>query len=851
MNRSSIKTKFSILMIVYFIVIFISNFLLTKVIAKKIQYTQLEKLTKKTTETISLNIAPHLYNGDIRGVYENIKSFLEEEDVVFCTVKDTLGKIISKVSSIPLIPNNVTIKEEPIVFNGVRIGTLSAGFLPLRKRVHIGTALLYISILTAVVFLVIVLILIASINKVFLNPITELSKKMNQMSIEKLPEEIEIERRDEIGTIYSAFNRMVKNLKKSRYKVTEVESLYKLLFENAKDAIFFMDKEKFIDVNPAGIELFGCKREDIIGKSPADFSPSIQPDGRDSKKKAKEKISLALSGIPQIFEWLHRRKNGEDIYTEVSLNRILFKGKIILLAIVRDITKWKKSKDKLMESERKFRSVVENAEEGLIMIGDNYRITYVNKKLCEITGYSEEEIIGRDFRGLLAGKSKKLVAERYRLRRKGKKIPVRYEIQVLRKDREIRDCSMSVSVIETERGEKLSVGVLLDITEKRKLERELFLSQRLESIGRLTGGIAHDFNNILTAISGYAELSLDAMEKDNPARADIEEILKSTNKAASLTQKLLAFSRKQIMKPLTINLNNVIEELDKMLQRVIGDDIEFLTFLNENLWNIYVDPSSLEQVIMNLVVNARDAMPEGGKLIIETANIELTEKYVKKRHPVAMPGDYVMLSISDTGVGIPEDIKEHIFEPFFTTKEEGKGTGLGLSTVYGIVKQSGGFIWCYSEVGQGTTFKVYIPRAKGKKEKIKREDKGKFYIGGTETILIAEDNDEVRGSISRILMNYGYKVYEAKDGEEALGIAEEFKGKIDLIISDIIMPKMNGMKVAEGVKEHYPEVKVLYISGYTDNIITQKGILKPGINFLQKPFTTSLLLRKVREVLES
>ena len=851
MNRSSIKTKFSILMIVYFIVIFISNFLLIKVIAKKIHYTQLEKLTKKTTETMSLNIAPHLYNGDIRGVYENIKSFLEEEDVVFCTVKDTLGKIISKVSSIPLIPNNVTIKEEPIVFNGVRIGTLSAGFLPLRKRVHIGAALLYISILTAVVFLVIVLILIASINKVFLNPITELSKKMNQMSIEKLPEEIEIERRDEIGTIYSAFNRMVKNLKKSRYKVTEVESLYKLLFENAKDAIFFMDKEKFIDVNPAGIELFGCKREDIIGKSPADFSPSIQPDGRDSKKKAKEKISLALSGIPQIFEWLHRRKNGEDIYTEVSLNRILFKGKIILLAIVRDKTKWKKSKDKLMESERKFRSVVENAEEGLIMIGDNYRITYVNKKLCEITGYSEEEIIGRDFRELLAGKSKKLVAERYRLRRKGKKIPGRYEIQVLRKDREIRDCSMSVSVIETERGEKLSVGVLLDITETRKLERELFLSQRLESIGRLTGGIAHDFNNILTAISGYAELSLDAMEKDNPARADIEEIQKATSNAASLTQKLLAFSRKQIMKPLTINLNNVIEELDKMLQRVIGEDVEFLTFLNENLWNIYVDPSSLEQVIMNLVVNARDAMPEGGKLIIETANIELTEKYVKKRHPVAMPGDYVMLSISDTGVGIPEDIKEHIFEPFFTTKEEGKGTGLGLSTVYGIVKQIGGFIWCYSEVGQGTTFKVYIPRAKGKKEKIKREDKGKFYIGGTETILIAEDNDEVRGSISRILMNYGYKVYEAKDGEEALGIAEEFKGKIDLIISDIIMPKMNGMKVAEGVKEHYPEVKVLYISGYTDNIITQKGILKPGINFLQKPFTTSLLLRKVREVLES
>jgi len=529
----------------------------------------------------------------------------------------------------------------------------------------------------------------------------------------------------------------------------------------------------------------------------------------------------------------------------------LYRGKTILLGIVRDIAEWKEAREKLAESERKFRTVIENAEEGLAMIGDNYRINYINKKLCEITGYTEEELIGRDFRGLLADKSRRLVAERYRSRRKGKKVPPRYEIQILRKDREIRDCSMSVSIIETERGEKLSVGVLLDITEQKKLEKELFLSQRMESIGRLTGGIAHDFNNILTAISGYAELSLNEIEKNNPARADIEEILKAVSNASSLTQKLLAFSRKQILKPITINLNNLIKEMDKMLQRIIGEDIEFHTFLNKDLWNIHVDPSGMEQVIMNLVVNARDAMPEGGELIIETANIKLTDEYVKKRHPVAMPGEYVMLSISDTGVGIPENIKEHIFEPFFTTKEVGKGTGLGLSTVYGIVKQTGGFVWCYSEVGEGTTFKVYVPHKRGKEEKIKLEDKGEFYIGGTETILIAEDNDEARDSISRILRNYGYKLYEAKDGEEALGIAKEFKGKIDLIISDVIMPKMNGMEVAEGMKEHYPEVKILYISGYTDNVITQKGILKPGTNFLQKPFTTSQLLRKVREVLES
>ncbi len=399
------------------------------------------------------------------------------------------------------------------------------------------------------------------------------------------------------------------------------------------------------------------------------------------------------------------------------------------------------------------------------------------------------------------------------------------------------------------------IGAILDITDRKRMEEEnaalqdqLRQSQKVEAIGQLAGGIAHDFNNLLTVIQGNSQLSLMDLQEGDPLKANIEEIQEAAKRAADLTRQLLAFSRKQILEMRVLDLNQVLQRLDKMLRRVIGEDIHLTMFLPESIWKVKADPGQIEQVIVNLAVNARDAMPEGGKLTIETANVELDEEYAK-RHIAVQPGRYVMLSMSDTGVGMTPEVRERIFEPFFTTKEKGKGTGLGLSTVYGIVKQSGGNVWVYSEPGQGTTFKIYLPQVDEPLEELK-EEVVKEVSRGHETILLVEDEDVVRKLAVRVLKRQGYKVLEAPDGGKAFMLCEAYKEPIHLILTDVVMPGMSGRKLVDRLKVIHPEIKVLYMSGYTDNAILHHGILEPGTNFIQKPFTVESLPRKVREVLD-
>jgi CheY-like chemotaxis protein len=380
------------------------------------------------------------------------------------------------------------------------------------------------------------------------------------------------------------------------------------------------------------------------------------------------------------------------------------------------------------------------------------------------------------------------------------------------------------------------------------LQDQLRQSQKIEAIGRLSGGIAHDFNNILTIISGNAQLSLLDLKQGDPLRENIEEIKRASERAADLTRQLLAFSRKQIMEMQVLDLNHVVQGLDKMLHRLLGEDIELLTVLPEGIGKVKADPGQIEQVIVNLAVNAKDAMIEGGKLTIETADVELDEEYAH-RHIAVIPGQYVMLSISDTGVGMTSEVKERVFEPFFTTKEQGKGTGLGLSTVYGIVKQSGGNIWVYSEPGQGTTFKIYLPQVDEPLDELK-EEVLKEIPRGDETILVVEDEETVRKLAIRLLKSQGYRVLEAPDGGKALLLCEKLKERIHLILTDVVMPGMSGRKLAERLKQIHPEMKVLYMSGYTDNAIVHHGVLEEGTKFIQKPFTLENLARKVREALD-
>jgi len=387
--------------------------------------------------------------------------------------------------------------------------------------------------------------------------------------------------------------------------------------------------------------------------------------------------------------------------------------------------------------------------------------------------------------------------------------------------------------------------------ERKKLEAQLSQAQKMEAIGTLAGGVAHDFNNLLTVIIGNAELALMDVIKDESLRKRIEETLKAGERAASLTRQLLAFSRKQIITPRVLDFNEILTGIEKMLGRLIGENVELLTILEPALWQVEVDPGQMEQVIMNLAVNSRDAMPKGGKLTIETANIDLRESYFHKHGIEEKPGSYVMLTISDTGSGMSKETQEHIFDPFFTTKEVGKGTGLGLSTVYGIIKQSNGFVWVYSKPGQGSTFKLYLPRAEGDADSGEKQRFPVIKLDGSETILIVEDDEGLRKFAQNVLQQHGYRVLDAENGEEALKIGKEHEGSIDLMITDVVMPMMGGKEAAERLQPFYPGMKVIYMSGYTNNAIVEHGVLAPGLNFLQKPFSAEGLARKVREALDA
>jgi two-component system cell cycle sensor histidine kinase/response regulator CckA len=409
---------------------------------------------------------------------------------------------------------------------------------------------------------------------------------------------------------------------------------------------------------------------------------------------------------------------------------------------------------------------------------------------------------------------------------------------------------MTITPVKADQGDiSYFIAIKQDVTEQRALERQLRQAQKMEAVGQFAGGVAHDFNNLMGVILGYSELLEEQFDSSDPSRKKIEQIHKAATRAASLTTQLLAFSRQQVLQPVVMDLNATITEMDKILSRLIGEDIEVVTVLEPHLGRVKADPSQIEQILMNLAANARDAMPRGGKLTIETVNVDLDEAYARQRADVR-PGPYVMLAVSDTGVGIDKETQAHIFEPFFTTKGLGKGTGLGLSTVYGIVKQSGGYISVYSEMGQGATFKVYLPRIEGAPSH-PREEKLQSLPRGTETILLVEDAAPLLALAREFLEACGYVVLHSGNPLEAIRIAEQYDGPIPLLVTDVVMPEMSGRALAEKLTTLRPSMKVLYISGYTDDTILRYGAIDSGQAFLQKPFTRSALAVKVRDLLNT
>jgi len=429
--------------------------------------------------------------------------------------------------------------------------------------------------------------------------------------------------------------------------------------------------------------------------------------------------------------------------------------------------------------------------------------------------------------------------------------PYEMKYRIIRPDGQTRMLQGRAAVELDDSGQPVRLlGTGQDITEIEQLEEKLGLSQKLEAVGQLAGGIAHDFNNLLTAILSYADLVLDDLPVTEPHRSDIAEIKRAGERAASLTRQLLAFSRRQILQPKVLDINSVVGNLESMLRRLISEDVELVTALPPQLGRVMADPGQLEQVIVNLAVNARDAMAAGGRLLIETSDVELDEACAAGNGPME-PGHYVVLAVSDTGIGMSDETKRHIFEPFFTTKPAGQGTGLGLATVYGIVKQSGGYIWAYSELGQGTTFKIYLPRIDRAAVEAVSTDSPRATLRGQETLLLVEDEEAVRRVARTALEKHGYNVLEARNGVEALRQAEAWQGPIHLVVTDVIMPEMGGRELIERLGAERSDARVLFMSGYTDDAIVRHGVLQAGIPFLEKPFTPHTLLTAARRVLDS
>jgi len=522
----------------------------------------------------------------------------------------------------------------------------------------------------------------------------------------------------------------------------------------------------------------------------------------------------------------------------------------LAIATLSAINNYRREKQRQTSEEmlHKLRRIVEQSPD-LVMITDSSCVLeYVNPAFEALTGYSREEVIGQTL-GVLKSEQQagELYEEMWDTVLSGKAF--HGTVMNRKKNGETFILEKSITPLRNAAGEithYISTG--RDITDQRRLESQLQQAQKMDAIGRLAGGVAHDFNNLLMVISAYAELTRDALPSEHPSRPKVDEIINAARRAAELTKQLLAFGRKQMQSLQLLDLNNVLGQISKMLARLIGEDVQLLFVPGPDLDKVRADPVQIEQVVMNLAANARDAMPHGGKLTIETCNIHLDETYIQ-RHSIVPPGDYVLLTVTDSGMGIPQEHLVHIFEPFYTTKEESKGTGLGLATVYGIVKQNGGFIWVYSEPELGTTFKIYLPRAQSTRAEVRSAAAVQDSPHGSETLLVVEDEAAVRESTRDFLMQKGYTVLEAANGEDALRVSREYCGPIDLMITDVVMPKMSGPNLAERLMAERPQMKVLFVSGYAENTILRHGKIDVTSRLLQKPFGLNTLARKIREVL--
>jgi PAS domain S-box-containing protein len=638
-------------------------------------------------------------------------------------------------------------------------------------------------------------------------------------------------------------SRLYQEARRIAASVSESEARLRRIIESDMIGLVFSDSSGCItEANDAFLRIVGYTQDDVrTGR--IRWRDLVPPEFRVSDENAERE--LAATGTCTPFEKEYFRKDGSRVPVLVggaTLPHLPGQG----VAFVLDISTRRQA-----EAGLRLQSAALNATANVIVITDRSgTIEWVNPAFSAVTGYRPEEAIGKNQGALVKSgvHDQAFYGDLWDTILAGR---VWHGVVTnRRKDGSLYTVDQSITSVKGAGGGiSHFIAVERDLTEQKRLEAQFLQAQKMQVVGQLASGIAHDFNNLLTVINGVAESALMSLGADAPLRADLLEIQAAGDRAASLTRQLLAFSRQQIMKPVVLNLSSLVADMRGMLQRLIGEAIDLEVLLANDGGNVLADPRQIEQVVMNLVVNARDAMTNGGTLAIETRSVELDETHAAE-HPSVRPGPHVMLAISDTGAGMDEATRRRVFEPFFTTKGPGKGTGLGLSTVYGIVKQSGGSVWVYSELGQGTTFKIYLPRVDAVAQKVQLTPTATS-VRGTETVLIVEDEAKVRHLAERILRAAGYTVLTARNGVEALLLVERHDGPVHLMLTDVVMPGMTGRSLATQLKDTRPRTKVLFMSGYTDDAILHHGLLDNATHFVSKPYAASELTRKVREALDS
>ncbi|HEY2745655.1 MAG TPA: PAS domain S-box protein [Polyangia bacterium] len=610
--------------------------------------------------------------------------------------------------------------------------------------------------------------------------------------------------------------------------------------EEARDIILLMDARGQVrDANRAALAAYGLGREELIGLNIRDLRGSATRD------EVTDQMARAQADGVQ-FETMHVRRDGAEFPCEVSSRRVDLDGESFLVSIIRDLTERRRAEATLREKENLFTTVFHNSPVVVSIVDlENKQYVDVSDSYLRTFGVKREDAIGKTTDDL--GISYDAIdAERF-AHAVATRFTGEFEVRLRARDGRVLDTIHSLEFIQLD-GRPCVVAFAHDITEHKRLEAQLQHAQRMEAVGRLAGGVAHDFNNILTAVRGHSEILLTVLEAESPHRRHADQIHRAALRAAALTSQLLAFSRKQVLQPRTLDLNALVGNLMVMLRRLIGEHVELRTTLTDRLGSVHADAGQIEQVVVNLVINARDAMAAGGVLAIATENVHIADAAESQEEGVPI-GRWVVLSVRDTGSGMDAATRARIFEPFFTTKEAGKGTGLGLSTAYGIVTQSGGQICVDSEIGRGTTFRVFLPRIDAP-----TTSSGRFALEegigprGKETVLLVEDDGDVREFVQDVLRSHGYTVLAAVDGPQALSLIQQHAGSIELVVTDVIMPRMMGSEVAARITALRPSIKVLYISGYPGDAIVKQGV--PEQAFVQKPFSVSALARRVRALLD-